>query len=159
MERAKLIVKNFGPLKDIEIEVREMVTFIGAQASGKSTLAKLLSIFEDENFRRDERIEFEDELKKYNIFSYLRKDTIINYDNYKNKNISINSFDYKDGISTKFGSLNWLNKIKKDLKSNEKIDILKDFINFDLSFLISTKVEYIKKFANHFNLDDKRWQT
>ena len=50
MERAKLIVKNFGPLKDIEIEVREMVTFIGAQASGKSTLAKLLSIFEDEEF-------------------------------------------------------------------------------------------------------------
>jgi predicted ATPase len=51
MEKAKLIVKNFGPLKDIEIEVREMITFIGAQASGKSTLAKLLSIFEDENFR------------------------------------------------------------------------------------------------------------
>ena len=49
MERAKLIVKNFGPLKDIEIEVREMVVFIGAQASGKSTLAKLLSIFEDED--------------------------------------------------------------------------------------------------------------
>ena len=68
MERAKLIVKNFGPLKDIEIEVREMVTFIGAQASGKSTLAKLLSIFEDENFRRDDKILFEEELRKYNIF-------------------------------------------------------------------------------------------
>ena len=55
MERAKLIVKNFGPLKDIEIEVREMVTFIGAQASGKSTLAKLLSILEDEEFRRNDQ--------------------------------------------------------------------------------------------------------
>lgn len=32
MERIKLIVKNFGPLKDIEIEVRAMVTFIGAAA-------------------------------------------------------------------------------------------------------------------------------
>ena len=61
MERAKLIVKNFGPLKDIEIEVREMVTFIGAQASGKSTLAKLLAVFEDENFRRDENKEKDDE--------------------------------------------------------------------------------------------------
>jgi len=84
MERAKLIVKNFGPLKDIDIEVREMVTFIGAQASGKSTLAKLLSIFEDESFRRDVSISFEDELKKYNIFSYLKKETFIEYTNYGN---------------------------------------------------------------------------
>ena len=51
MEKAKLIVKNFGPLKDIEIEVREMITFIGAQASGKSTLAKLLSPLPHESFR------------------------------------------------------------------------------------------------------------
>ena len=50
MERARLIVKNFGPLKDIDIEVREMVCLIGKQASGKSTLAKLIAIFEDENF-------------------------------------------------------------------------------------------------------------
>lgn len=77
MERARLIVKNFGPLKDIDIEVREMVTFIGAQASGKSTLAKLLSIFEDEGFRRDDTIYLEDELKKYNIFSFLKNETYI----------------------------------------------------------------------------------
>lgn len=156
MERAKLIVKNFGPLKDIEIEVREMVTFIGAQASGKSTLAKLLSIFEDENFRRDEKITFEDELKKYNIFSYLKEDTIISYDNYKNTDISINSFDFKDGKTTKFGSINWLNVTKKDLENDENIILLKDFISFDLAFVISPKIEYIKKFVNHFNLEDKK---
>ena len=58
--------------KDIEIEVREMVTFIGAQASGKSTLAKLISILEDESFRRDDKISFEEELKKYNIISSIK---------------------------------------------------------------------------------------
>lgn len=79
MEKAKLIVKNFGPLKDIEIEVREMITFIGAQASGKSTLAKLLSIFEDENFRKHDKISFEEELKKYSIFSYLNENSEIHY--------------------------------------------------------------------------------
>ncbi|CAM3869925.1 AAA domain-containing protein [Flavobacterium branchiophilum] len=79
MEKAKLIVKNFGPLKDIEIEVREMVTFIGAQASGKSTLAKLLSIFEDADFRRDDKISFEEELKKYSIFSYWNENSEIHY--------------------------------------------------------------------------------
>ena len=89
MERAKLIVKNFGPLKDIEIEVREMVTFIGAQASGKSTLAKLLSIFEDESFIASYNLDFKSELKKYNISSYLTKDTVIKY-----KILDINVFEF-----------------------------------------------------------------
>lgn len=95
MERAKLIVKNFGPLKDIEIEVREMVTFIGAQASGKSTLAKLISILEDESFRNDSKISFNEELKKYNIFSYLNQNTYINYE-VLNKEISNFNFEYSN---------------------------------------------------------------
>ncbi|GGE94992.1 AAA family ATPase [Flavobacterium limi] len=94
MERAKLIVKNFGPLKDIDIEVREMVTFIGAQASGKSTLAKLLSIFEDENFRGDYKVSFEEELKKYNILSYLTDKSYIDYKS-KNQNITIADFTFQ----------------------------------------------------------------
>ena len=94
MERAKLIVKNFGPLKDINIEVREMVTFIGAQASGKSTLAKLISIFEDENFRGDHQISFEEELKKYNILSYLNDNTYIEYKS-KNRSTTIADFIFQ----------------------------------------------------------------
>jgi ABC-type phosphate/phosphonate transport system ATPase subunit len=80
MERAKLIVKNFGPLKDIEIEVREMVTFIGAQASGKSTLAKLLSIFEDDGFRNNEINAFVLNLLSYGISSYLKPTTYIKFE-------------------------------------------------------------------------------
>jgi predicted ATPase len=79
MERARLIVKNFGPLKDIDIEVREMVAFIGAQASGKSTLAKLLSIFEDEGFRNNELNPFVLDLINYGISSYLKPDTHIEF--------------------------------------------------------------------------------
>ncbi|KAF2510204.1 AAA family ATPase [Flavobacterium zhairuonense] len=96
MERAKLIVKNFGPLKDIDIEVREMVTFIGAQASGKSTLAKLISILEDENFRRDNQSKFEDELKKYNIFSFFSEKSIISYKTYDPKSSypTVSSFNF-----------------------------------------------------------------
>lgn len=94
MEKAKLIVKNFGPLKDIEIEVREMVTFIGAQASGKSTLAKLLSIFEDYHFRAISG-NFESELETYKINSYLNAKTYISYVNPEY------SFEYKDFKETK----------------------------------------------------------
>ena len=95
MERAKLIVKNFGPLKDIEIEVREMVTFIGAQASGKSTLAKLISILEDEEFRSNHNSDFKSELQKYNILSYLNQKTYIKYD-VLNIKISNFSFEYSN---------------------------------------------------------------
>jgi predicted ATPase len=119
MEKAKLIVKNFGPLNDIEIEVREMVTFIGAQASGKSTIAKLLSIFEDENFRKDEKITFEDELKKYNIFSYLSEYTYIEY----SKGIvihKISGFIFKFLYSKKNGAfkINFREKLKKNILEN-----------------------------------------
>jgi AAA15 family ATPase/GTPase len=41
----KLIVENFGPIKHAEIELRDFVVLIGEQASGKSTLAKLVYFF------------------------------------------------------------------------------------------------------------------
>lgn len=142
MERAKLIVKNFGPLKDIEIEVREMVTFIGAQASGKSTLAKLLSIFEDEGFRRDEIISFEDELKKYNILSYLREDTIINYSNTKIGESPF-EFSYKDNNFEKNNILFTLSIVKnfKDKLGEQLVENFKDLIvtHLNLHYLIYRK--------------------
>ena len=142
MKRAKLIVKNFGPLKDIEIEVREMVTFIGAQASGKSTLAKLLSIFEDEGFRRDDIISFEDELKKYNILSYLKKDTIINYSNNKIGESPF-EFSFKENKFEKNNILFTLSLVKnlKDKLNEELIKGFKDLIatHLNLHHLIYRK--------------------
>lgn len=46
----KLIVKNFGPIKEAEIELTKYVVFIGDTSTGKSVLAKLISIFRDANF-------------------------------------------------------------------------------------------------------------
>jgi predicted ATPase len=131
MERAKLIVKNFGPLKDIEIEVREMVTFIGAQASGKSTLAKLLSIFEDEHFRKFDNNTFEYELKKYNIFSYLNNDTYIYYGNISEEEIPTFNLEYKEKECFKFSILRKFNITKlnpDDSDYFEKIILFKEFI-------------------------------
>ncbi|WP_281336415.1 AAA family ATPase [Flavobacterium eburneipallidum] len=156
MERAKLIVKNFGPLKDINIEVREMVTFIGAQASGKSTLAKLLSILEDENFRRNENILFETELKKYNIFSYLKKETFISYDNQNNSNISINSFEYKDGESLKIDMFSVLSSSKEFEEDVDTIELIKNLMSYDLNHLIIKDLKYTQKFASLFKLNNKK---
>ncbi|WP_426091075.1 AAA family ATPase [Flavobacterium sp. DSR3-2] len=143
MERAKLIVKNFGPLKDIEIEVREMVTFIGAQASGKSTLAKLLSILENEEFRRNNKIKFDDELKKYNIFSYVSEKSIISYKTFDPKssypNISSFNFNFSEGKSEKnsplinFNVFKEYNAVKKPEDTEDLQKSISTGIYLDLS--------------------------
>jgi predicted ATPase len=46
----KLVVKNFGPIKEAELEIKKVTVFIGPQGSGKSTLAKLVAIFSDWKF-------------------------------------------------------------------------------------------------------------
>ena len=41
----KIIVRNFGPIKEAEVELGKFNLFIGEPASGKSTLAKLVYFF------------------------------------------------------------------------------------------------------------------
>lgn len=151
MERAKLIVKNFGPLKDIRIEVREMVTFIGAQASGKSTLAKLLSIFEDESFRQDDTISFEEELKKYNILSYLNKNTFIEYTNnnssYNKNNTTPFQLNYSAGKFEKRIDLNIVKKYKT--YKNDLSDSNSEIKNSFKELLIGSLI-YCNTFDPHF---------
>jgi predicted ATPase len=157
MEKAKLIVKNFGPLKDIEIEVREMITFIGAQASGKSTLAKLLSIFEDENFRGDDKITFEDELKKYNIFSYLKGDTYIYYKTFGSESVSI-VFTYQNNFK-KITPQSVFSRIKNKLDNGYLIDnSISDSIKEALNQIILyhnlyNKVNFFRVFKNDSQLE------
>ena len=39
----KLIIKNVGPIKEVDIELNRLNVFIGPQSSGKSTIAKMIS--------------------------------------------------------------------------------------------------------------------
>ena len=41
----KIIIKNFGPIQDAEIELKKVLVLIGEQASGKSTIARLIYFF------------------------------------------------------------------------------------------------------------------
>jgi ABC-type cobalamin/Fe3+-siderophores transport system ATPase subunit len=47
MER--IVIKNFGPIKDVDLEINDFMIFIGPQASGKSTIAKLIYFFKTLN--------------------------------------------------------------------------------------------------------------
>ncbi len=46
----KIIIKNFGPIKSAEIIIKRFTILIGQISSGKSTVAKLASIFGSVNF-------------------------------------------------------------------------------------------------------------
>lgn len=43
-EKETLIIKNFGPIKSVDLELGKITVLIGEQASGKSTIAKVLAI-------------------------------------------------------------------------------------------------------------------
>jgi len=45
MAKDRIIIKNFGPIQEVDIELPSVVVFIGQQAAGKSTLAKLIHFF------------------------------------------------------------------------------------------------------------------
>lgn len=78
----KLIVKNFGPIKKAEIDLTKYVIFIGDTSTGKSVLAKLITIFRDNflllSLKEIESLNFKNELKRYNI-DFNTKNTKISY--------------------------------------------------------------------------------
>ncbi|WP_312076244.1 AAA family ATPase [Chryseobacterium sp.] len=126
MQSAKLIVNNFGPLKDVNVEVKDFLCLIGKQATGKSTIAKLIAIFEDENFRNGKIKSFEDELEKYGMLNFLNNDTIICF--YKgvfskeNPNFGTNfHFEYKKGTEIKLNLKDIFKNKIKDLYLNDKV--------------------------------------
>jgi predicted ATPase len=44
--KESIIIKNFGPIKDVEIsDIRPMTILIGESGSGKSTILKVLALF------------------------------------------------------------------------------------------------------------------
>ena len=105
----KLIIKNFGPIKDVELDVNDFMVFIGPQASGKSTISKTLYFFRlirtefaaffDEKFVQKEISQYDildgEELKARISTLFFRIFELSNY--YSNS--SYLSFEYQDGVS------------------------------------------------------------
>ena len=49
----RLIVKSFGPVKDLDIIFKKVTLFIGDQGTGKSCVAKLFSMFKNRKRLKD----------------------------------------------------------------------------------------------------------
>ncbi len=126
MER--LIVKNFGPLKDVDIELNKINLFIGENGSGKSVLAKLVTIFTDKN-NWDKKILL-NQINEFNI-SFVTNKTLIKFNiNDKNQYISLEAKTVKFSpsfklLSQRLEQLN-LNKKKIDFFFNDITELPKE---------------------------------
>ncbi len=84
MEHEQLIIKNFGPIKDVNLDLRKTTIFIGEQASGKSTLAKLIGILRTPHY-------FNPEISNEEIYSLILSEfTRVDLPNYFNDKTFIN---------------------------------------------------------------------
>ncbi|OAD20804.1 hypothetical protein THIOM_003468, partial [Candidatus Thiomargarita nelsonii] len=100
----KLIVKNFGALRNIEIQLKDLTVFIGETGTGKSTLAKLLSIFRSSDFWDGEvrQVEFfKRKLAYYQLANFLEPGTIIEYQSELGFYLIYNEENVRAGVSEK----------------------------------------------------------
>lgn len=95
-----LTIKEFGPIQDMTLELRAVTIFIGDQGTGKSTVAKVLSlvkmmfdlVYEDESKQtfKFKEYAFQEQLEVHGLSSYLKKGSFIEF------NESENYFKYAD---------------------------------------------------------------
>ena len=77
--KSQLIIKNFGPVKEADIELKPFLILIGGQGTGKSTIVKVLTICLDLLFQirilKDEKpaIAF----KEFGIYEYFQPNSYI----------------------------------------------------------------------------------
>jgi len=85
MQKEKLIIKNFGPIKEVDLDLGRFTILIGEQATGKSTVAKVLAVCRyfsyiisevDPDLKRDV---FFDGLTTWGLREYVKSDTCISY--------------------------------------------------------------------------------
>lgn len=78
---AKLTVRNVGPIREAELEVKKHTVFIGPQGTGKSTLAKLIAISSDREILPSFFNNADNLLARYSIENYLTGDSYFSVSN------------------------------------------------------------------------------
>jgi len=113
----RLIVKNFGVLKDIDIKLNKTNLFIGENGSGKSVLAKLITVITNHTLNKDEILL---KIKDFEI-NFIDDKTIIKLEENKDT-----LFLFKDNTFISFDKIGELQK--GYLKLKPEIELYK-FIN------------------------------
>ena len=102
MVTEKLIVKNFGPIVNAELDLKKVTVLIGEQASGKSVLAKLVTMMNEEDILEgDVNIpNWRYNLEFFNIESFQLKISEVVFEN-ENYKAEITGKKYKIKYKTK----------------------------------------------------------
>lgn len=77
-----LIIKNFGPIRDLQVEIRPITLFIGPQGCGKSTVSKVFTIVQDAQWALDilqKKDSVFEAFDKFSISEFFQKETYIRY--------------------------------------------------------------------------------
>ena len=78
-----LTIRNFGPITDATLELKQVMIITGAQGTGKSTIAKLLSIFSDVvfslNILHKDKENLLSQFAFHGIKSYFQDNTYLEY--------------------------------------------------------------------------------
>jgi len=161
----RLIVKNFGPLKDVDIELNKINLFIGENGSGKSVLGKIVTIILD--FRPKTEIEILESFSDYNI-DFISEDTVIQC--FINSEIILEIKNRKIVLDEVFESdvdLKKATSIRNSLAHNTKLpkeieeELLK-FLNTNKEVIehsvdvIKEKLEKVAKFISQIDIDELR---
>lgn len=82
----KLIIRNFGPIKDVELDLKKFNVIIGENATGKSTIAKVLAVCKyfsyialDDAFIAG-RTKFSSGLERWGLSDAIKNDSYIFYE-------------------------------------------------------------------------------
>lgn len=101
-----LTIKNFGPIKNATIELKQFLVLIGGQGTGKSTIAKILSIFQDiswyQSVLSDNKETSLDAFRKFGLINYFSTETFFEYKNddfYITYNDNVFNLTYKGKTS------------------------------------------------------------
>ena len=129
--KERLVIRNFGPISHLDIEIRPLTLFIGTQGSGKSTVSKLLTICRDLRWWLQilENAESEELMKPFYDFSineYFQDDSYIYY------TVKGDSVKYEHGVFS-FNS------------DTMDADIIKNYISYSNKKLIHNSLAPINE--------------
>lgn len=112
--KEKLIIRNFGPIKSVELDLGRFNVLIGEQATGKSTVAKVLALCRDLTYiienNPEEEQSFKTGLEYYGLHEAAQEGTYIHYDcfhysftieRFSSNEIEVFNNDSEDGVKTK----------------------------------------------------------
>lgn len=99
----RLVVKSFGPVRELDITFQKVTLFIGDQGTGKSCVAKLFSMFkwlEKVLSQKKYKLNYFEQYNRFltKVCSYHRIDSFIRNDSYLRFESNLYDFVYCDGF-------------------------------------------------------------